>query len=229
MKSMSGHFSPRTSLRRMPVIAVSQSSGNSRCPAAVRRSWRSSSSVNDTPSVRCSERCLGARATTATLRVTSPRRSASVSAPRMSRWISYTVLGASPVPWWGAGACRRGPRSAGTAAVGCSIRAEGREDVALHVAFVAAVGARREVQLLGRQPLAGEVGAEGQRPHRVDPAVSAAASVAARRSASARSVPAGCQLRRSLPLVAGDPRCRDPSGDRGQAQRSRAWPWTTGG
>ena len=47
---------------------------------------------------------------------------------------------------------------------------EGGEDVALHVAFVAAVGAGGEVQLLGRQPLAGEVGAEGQRPHRVDPA-----------------------------------------------------------
>lgn len=47
---------------------------------------------------------------------------------------------------------------------------EGGKDVKVHVAFVAPVGARREVQLLGRQPLAGEVGTEGQGPNRVDPA-----------------------------------------------------------
>ena len=40
--------------------------------------------------------------------------------------------------------------------------AEGREDVAPDVAFIAPVGAGGEVQLLGRQPLAGEVGAEGE-------------------------------------------------------------------
>jgi hypothetical protein len=39
---------------------------------------------------------------------------------------------------------------------------ECRQDVALHVALVAAVGAGGELQLLGGQPLAGEVGTERQ-------------------------------------------------------------------
>jgi hypothetical protein len=41
---------------------------------------------------------------------------------------------------------------------------EGRDDVEVHVALVTAVGAGREVQLLCREPLVGEVCAEGQRP-----------------------------------------------------------------
>jgi hypothetical protein len=59
-----------------------------RWPAAVRRNWRSSSSVHEEPSTFCSARCFGVLAMSATLRATSPRRWASVSAPRMRRWIS---------------------------------------------------------------------------------------------------------------------------------------------
>ena len=46
--------------------------------------------------------------------------------------------------------------------------AECRKDVELHVAFVAAVGAGGEMQLLGWQPLPGEIGAECQRSYGVD-------------------------------------------------------------
>ena len=45
------------------------------------------------------------------------------------------------------------------------------QDVALHVALVAAVGAGGELKLLGGKPLAGEVGTEGQRPHGVGPSL----------------------------------------------------------
>src|SRR3546814_5119033 len=48
--------------------------------------------------------------------------------------------------------------------------AEHREDVEDHVAFVASVGAGGEVELLGWEPLAGQVRAQGQRPDTLDPA-----------------------------------------------------------
>jgi hypothetical protein len=51
---------------------------------------------------------------------------------------------------------------------------ERRQDVALRVTFVTPVGAGGELQLLGGQPLAGEVGADGQRPHGVGRACPAA-------------------------------------------------------
>ena len=45
------------------------------------------------------------------------------------------------------------------------------EHVQLQVALIAPVGAGGQVQLLGREPLVGQVGAEGQGPHRVDAAL----------------------------------------------------------
>jgi hypothetical protein len=48
---------------------------------------------------------------------------------------------------------------------------EGGHDVALHVALISAVGAGSELQLLGRQPLTGEIGTEGQRTHGVGTAL----------------------------------------------------------
>ena len=55
---MSVHLRPRTSLRRMPVMAVSHRIGKNRCPAAVRRNARSSSSVHAVPSTRWSDPLL---------------------------------------------------------------------------------------------------------------------------------------------------------------------------
>ena len=103
-KSMSGHFRPRTSLRRIPVIGVSHTSGNSRCPAAVRMKLASSSSVRDAldPLEGPLLRELGDDGHVAG---DSPRRSASASAPLIMRWISYTVFGArARDSWSGAGA-----------------------------------------------------------------------------------------------------------------------------
>lgn len=74
--------------------------------------------------------------------------------------------------------------------------AEHREDVADDVAFLALVGAGGEVELLDREPLAGEVGAEGKRSHSFDPAGLL-----------------GCQL-----LSLGPPDGRNPKEHSGQAE-----------
>ena len=84
----SPHLRPRTSLRRIPVIAASHSSGNMRWPAAARKNCCKCWAVQDWASVFWLVFNLGDRAMSATLRVTSPRRTATSREPRMTRWTS---------------------------------------------------------------------------------------------------------------------------------------------
>ena len=79
--------------------------------------------------------------------------------------------------------------------------AEAGEDVTVDVAVVAGVGAGRQHDPLAGKPLPGEVAAEAERASPVIAALLSAARRAASLSASARSRPAGCQLRRSRPVT----------------------------
>lgn len=79
----------------MPVFAESQNAGNSRCPTAACENMLSWWAVQAWASCFGIDRSLGAWAAVATLWVSMPRFTAVVSAPRMMRWISRTVLGAS--------------------------------------------------------------------------------------------------------------------------------------
>ncbi len=82
---------------------------------------------------------------------------------------------------------------------------EGRQDVALGLVDVAAMGAGAQFDALGGQPPVGEVGTKvSARTSSLRPSRSAA-SRATSASASARSVPAGCQVRRSLPVTGSSP------------------------
>jgi hypothetical protein len=88
LKSMSVRLRPRISLRRMPVMAASHRSGNRRWPAAVRRNCCSCWAVHACCSTLGIDRSRGDRAMSAKFRVSSPRRTASSRAPRMTRWTS---------------------------------------------------------------------------------------------------------------------------------------------
>ncbi len=105
----------------------------------------------------------------ATLRVTSPRRAASASAaPNHADGSRRRSWGGGLGHRRGGGACRTALRSAGSAAGAVRLCRAG-EDVELHVALIAPIGAGSEVQLLGREPLGREVGAKRQRSGRTDP------------------------------------------------------------
>lgn len=140
-----------------------------------------------------------------TLRLTMPRTSASLSAPRITVWIrarSYATAADCS-----RSACPCGCR--GFWVVGCKPpdlrRAERWQDVEMHDPLVAVECGRRKVDLLGGQPPLRQVRTEGQAPVPIVTPDGLLGDFAASRSAASRSVPAACQVRCSRPVTGSSP------------------------
>ena len=163
-KSMSVQRRPSSSLRRMPVMADSHRAGNSRCPAAARRNGLQLLGgpcllfdLGDRPQPRCvgHEGDVAGDQTTA-YRVAEGAADDEVHLVHRFGCQCSTIIGGVQHPvveglevvW------------SQTAEAG---GAEGREDVALGLVDVAAVGAGGQGELLARQPVLGQVGPEGER------------------------------------------------------------------
>ena len=162
---MSFQRRPSSSLRRMPVMADSHRAGNSRCPAAARRNGLQLLGgpgllldLGDRPQPRCvgdegdvagDETAADGVAEGAADDEVHLVHRLGCQRPSTVAGVQHPVVEGLEVVW-------SQPAEAG--------RAEGGEDVALGLVHVAAVGAGGEGELLARQPLARQVGAEGERP-----------------------------------------------------------------